>query len=147
MRFRLPAQSAFWNSCKHSTNELEQKQRLTFSNVSVVVQKQVGTRPRSNNATIYRIDHTSFAHILFITVEILMLVCAYIANQTPPCDSSLCVCYINGRKVIILVVKFFLHQRLESYYICGLTFCYISGGYLLPKWLLFIQNISPFLIG
>ena len=80
MRFRLPVQNAFKNSCKHSTAELGQKQRLPFYDASVVVNKnkcfldileQVGTCPRSRPRV--------HCLILCITVEIHMLECVYIA--------------------------------------------------------------------
>ena len=122
-RFRLPVQNAFKNSCQYSTGT-GQKQRLPFYDISLVIQKksffwilwnklvhvpEVGT-------LLYRVGH---APGLIPTVEIHMLVCVYIANQMPPSGSSLWVCYINGRDVIILVVEFFLTLKVKNYYIGG----------------------------
>ena len=123
MRFRLPVQNAFKNSCQYSTGT-GQKQRLPFYDISLVIQKkffsdimeQVGTRPRSRNTII---SCWSCVRCLILTVEIHMLLCVYIANQMPPSGSSLWVCYINGRNVIILVVEFFLTLKVKNYYIGG----------------------------
>ena len=41
MRIRLPVQDAFKNSCQHSTTEPGQKQRLSFYDISLVVQKKM----------------------------------------------------------------------------------------------------------
>ena len=95
MRFRLPVQNAFKDSCQHSTTEPGQKQRLPFYDISLVVQKksffpdimeQVGTRPRSRNTII---SCWSCVRCLILTVEMHRLVCVYIANQVPPSGSSL----------------------------------------------------------
>ena len=126
IRFRLPVQNAFKDSWQHSTTEPGQKQRLPFYDISLVVKKknlffriiigQVGTRPRSRNTII---SCWSCVRCLILTVEIHMLVCVYIANQMPPSDSSLWVCYINGRNVITSVVEFFLTSKVKNYYIGG----------------------------
>ena len=41
MRFRLPVQNAFKDSCQHSTTEPGQKQRLPFYDNSLVVKKKM----------------------------------------------------------------------------------------------------------
>ena len=114
MRFRLPVQNAFKDSCQHSTTEPGQKQRLPFYDISLVVQKKkmfffgyyrtswYTSQTRSTNTII-----SCWSCVrLIITVEIHMLVCVYIANRIPPSSSSLWVCYIN---FITLAVEILLY--------------------------------------
>ena len=52
MRFRLPVQNAFKDSCQHSTTEPGQKQRLPFYDISLVVKKKSFFKPPRNNASV-----------------------------------------------------------------------------------------------
>ena len=106
MRFRLPLQNAFQNSCQHSTTKLGQKGYLSmifqmlfkkmFFFFDII--EQFGTRPRRRNTIILCWSRVC---CLVLTVEIHMLVYVY-SYFEKGCRKK---CTQQSRKVLWVVLN------------------------------------------